>query len=110
MKLLLLPLATLLFPLAKAAPPLYRWRIRRKIYLWYRELRRVDSKLRTGSAAVDFTGDIERLAHIEDELADVDVPLSYMEEFYNLRLHVAFVLERLRRKLSEPATRLRDAA
>jgi len=42
--------------------------------------------------------------------ADVDVPLSYMEEFYNLRLHVAFVLERLRRKLSEPATRLRDAA
>ena len=95
MKMLLLPLVTLLLPLVKAAPPLYRWRIRRKIYRWYRVLREIDQKLKTAGPETDFCEDIATLRRLEHELAEVSVPLSYMEEFYNLRLHVSFVLGRL---------------
>lgn len=101
LKLLLLPMCTLLLPLAKAAPPLYRWRIRSKIYRWYRVLRDIDQQLRMSNedarlvTQIDTARQIETLRRMENELAEVSVPLSYMEEFYNLRLHVAFVLHRL---------------
>ncbi len=93
-KLMLLPLCTLLFPFAKAFPPIYRWRIRSKIYRWYRVLREIDQKLME-MESFDVAADIERLAHLEAELGSVSVPLSYMEEFYNLRMHVEFVRNRL---------------
>lgn len=94
-KVMLLPLLTLLFPLAKYAAPVYRWRIREKIYRWYAVLREIDQKLKNADDDVDFSADIARLRRLEAELAEVSVPLSYMEEFYNLRLHISYVLTRL---------------
>ncbi|MCA9071440.1 MAG: TAXI family TRAP transporter solute-binding subunit [Planctomycetaceae bacterium] len=96
MKLMLLPLCTLLIPLIKAAPPLYRWRIRSKIYTWYRVLRRMDQARQESERSMGPF--IEELQQVERELSEISVPLSYMEEFYNLRWHVAFVLEQLERQ------------
>jgi TRAP-type uncharacterized transport system substrate-binding protein len=50
MKILLLPLLTLLIPLARLAPPVYVWRMRSRIYRWYRVLREIDRKLRADAA------------------------------------------------------------
>jgi uncharacterized protein len=94
-KFVVLPLFTLLLPLFKAAPPIYRWRIRYKIYRWYRVLREVDARLKQSDASTNFGADISRLRELDDELADVSIPLSYMQEFYNLRLHVAYLLDKL---------------
>ena len=58
-------------------------------------LRDIDQKMQYAAGPVDFSGDIETLTRLERELAEVSVPLSYMEEFYNLRQHVAFVRDRL---------------
>ena len=115
MKLLALPLFTLLLPLLKAAPPIYRWKIRSKIYRWYRVLRDVDIKLNEAAADADFSDDTVRLREVENELAKVSVPLSYMEEAYNLRMHVVYLQERIaaRQGESQPqedAPRLRRAA
>ena len=96
MKLMLLPLCTLLIPLIKAAPPLYRWRIRSKIYTWYRVLRRMDQARQESEQSMGPF--IDELKQVERELSEISVPLSYMEEFYNLRWHVAFVLEQLERQ------------
>lgn len=98
MKLLLAPMIVLLVPLAKAFPPVYRFRIRRRIYTWYRVLREIDQKLKQQTGDVDFAEDIQHLQKMETELAEVSVPLSYMEEFYNLRLHVNYVLDLLRER------------
>jgi len=107
-KLLLLPMFTLLFPLLKFAPPMYRWRIRSKIYRWYKVLREVDIKMRAGGPAESYDRDIANLEKLERELAEIDVPLSYMQEFYNLRLHVAFVLENLRQRVGGDETKRRS--
>lgn len=101
LKLMAIPLFTLLFPLLKAAPPIYRWRIRSKIYRWYRVLQRVDVKLREADTHTDFAADVAELRQLEDELAQVSVPLSYMEEAYNLRLHVAYLFDKVRAKQSQ---------
>jgi TRAP transporter TAXI family solute receptor len=94
-KVMLIPLVMLLMPLVRAAPPLMRWRTRRKIYLWYSDLRDIDQRLVAGLSGPELDQEIARLQDIEHQVAYVDVPLSYMEEFYHLRLHLGMLQQRL---------------
>jgi hypothetical protein len=97
---MLVPLVVLLIPLVKLAPPVYRWRIRSRIYRWYALLRGIDQALRTGR--VDELQEFgKKLSAVERELEEVTVPLSYMEEFYHLRLHIDLVKRRLEQRQAE---------
>ena len=94
-KVMLIPLVMLLMPLVRAAPPLMRWRTRRKIYLWYSDLRAIDQRLVEGLSGPELDQELARLKEIEHQVAYVDVPLSYMEEFYHLRLHLGMLQQHL---------------
>jgi TRAP transporter TAXI family solute receptor len=100
---LAVPLIALLLPLFRMAPPTYRWRIRSRIYRWYATLREIDERLRHEASRPTLEADARRLTELEAELLDVHVPLSYMEEFYHLRLHVEYVSRRLHRQLDRPS-------
>lgn len=91
LKIMLLPLLTLLLPLIRFAPPLYRWRIRSKIFRWYRVLRRIELAAKRGGTPEVLAKQARKLAEIEDEILRVKVPPSYMEELYNLRMHLRLV-------------------
>jgi TRAP transporter TAXI family solute receptor len=95
LKVMLIPLLVLLMPLFRAAPPLVRWRTRRKIYLWYAVLRDIDQKLAAGISGPEIDQELARLHDIEHQVAYVEVPLSYMNEFYHLRLHLGMMEEKL---------------
>ncbi len=90
LKIMLLPLIGLLLPFFKVFPPLYRWRVRRKIYRWYSELREVDPQL-VAIRKEDVKKHLQKLDSIEEEVTRVSVPLSYADEVYNLRLHIDIV-------------------
>lgn len=96
-KIMLLPLLVLLIPLVRLVPPVYRWRIRSRIYRWYVVLQGVDQVLKNGHAVEQ--SELEHLKKkvetMEAELDTVAVPLSYMQEFYDLRLHLDLVKRRL---------------
>jgi hypothetical protein len=96
MIILIIPFMALIIPLVKLAGPLYRWRIRSRIYRWYRFLREMDRKIRDGSIWQDTHTQIEKLEALEADIRSVEVPLSYADELYDLQLHVAHVLRRLR--------------
>lgn len=93
---LLIPLLVVLIPLFKAIGPLYRWRIRARIYRWYKHLREIDQQLNAGTLPEQLDAEIIKLESLEDELAKVDVPLSYSSELYELHVHLRYVIERLR--------------
>lgn len=108
LKYLLLPLITLALPLMRVAPPLYVWRVRSRIYRWYRIVQELDRHIadraaRGGGASNDTDDDndddVERdlavLRVLDGELSARTVPLSYMQEFYNLRVHVDLLRRRL---------------
>jgi len=103
-KVMLIPLIMLMMPLIRVAPPLMRWRTRRKIYLWYSDMREIDERLVTGLSGPELDLELARLKGIEHQVAYVDVPLSYMEEFYHLRLHLRMLQQHLieLRARSEP--------
>ncbi len=88
---LAIPIATLLYPLTKAAPPLYRWRIRSRIVRWYRELRALEEAGRTAPDA-EARGLIRaELRRILMEAGRTPVPLPYNDDVYRLRSHIRFV-------------------
>src|SRR5690606_38548139 len=91
---LLIPLIVVLIPLFKAVGPIYQWRIRARIYRWYKYLREVDRKLHAGSLPTELDSEIQRLEQLEDELATVEVPLSYTHELYELHMHLRYVINR----------------
>ncbi len=101
LKIMIIPLIVVLMPLLRAAPPLVRWRTRRKIYMWYARLRQIDQKAIRGMSAAEAKESLEALNTFEQQLASVGVPLSYMEEYYNLRLHLNLVRSRVLTILSE---------
>lgn len=93
---LLIPLIVVMIPLFKAVGPIYQWRIRARIYRWYKYLREIDRKLHAGSLPEELDSEIQRLERLEDELASVEVPLSYSHELYELHMHLRYVINRLR--------------
>ncbi len=90
---LAIPLITLLIPLVRAAPPLYRWRIRRKIYVWYTELRRLEGEGRAAETVEQRNDVRSQLADIQAQTGTIQVPLSYTDDLYRLRSHIRFVSE-----------------
>jgi len=95
LKIMLVPLLTLLLPLGKIMPPMYRWRVRKKIYRWYRELQVLDDEAHTHLSAGQQAGLIQKLDNLEEEVRKVSVPLSYADELYSLRLHIGLVRDTL---------------
>ena len=105
MKIFLLPLLTLLLPMFRIAPPLYRWRIRRRIYLWYRVLKKIDDDLNDPEASRDLNDEIARMNLLHREVNSTIVPLSYMQEFYQLRMHIEMTKVRMIDLLKEQAAK-----
>jgi len=98
LKIMLIPLLTLMIPLLKGILPIYRWRVRSKIYRWYETLRQVDSRIESLDIHV-IDQEIQRLSALHNELiTQVPIPLSYMSEFYNLRVHINLILMRLKER------------
>ncbi len=90
---LAIPLLTLMIPLARIAPPLYRWRVRRKIYVWYSDLRDLEQRGRHAANEGERLEVIGKLSDIQAETGRIEVPLSYTDDLYRLRNHIAFVLD-----------------
>jgi TRAP transporter TAXI family solute receptor len=104
LKVMLVPLLALMLPLFKVVPPLYRWRVRSKIYCWYHDLDVIDRALADSPLAAEpgaLEADLER---VEREVRGVVVPASYSEELYHLRAHIELLRAKVRaaRRAGEP--------
>ncbi len=92
MWLALLGIVAVLIPLARVLPPLYEFRIRRRVFRWYAQLRAVDEAVgRRPQAEL-----LAELADLEARVGRVTVPLSYADELYSLRSHIDMVRQTLK--------------
>jgi hypothetical protein len=93
-KVMVVPLLVLLLPLFKIVPPTFRWRMRRRVTRWYRELYAIDARLASADAggAAALLAEIER---VEAEVVRISVPLGFADQLYNLRGHIALVRARI---------------
>ncbi len=93
-----LPLLVILLPMSRAVPTIYRWRVRSRIYRWYGALMAIEREMaraRTDDERHDIT---RRLDDIQHAVAELKTPLSFADQLYVLRDHVAHVRSRLDEK------------
>ena len=89
----LISIIAVLIPLARVLPPLYEFRVRSRVFRWYRQLREIEAAFRTGKVPPS-----ELLAEVnalDAKAQHISVPLSYADELYALRSHIQMVRERL---------------
>jgi TRAP-type uncharacterized transport system substrate-binding protein len=86
-------LIVVLIPVTRVVPPLYVWRIRRRVFRSYRRLREIE--LAVSSKAEPPAKLLDELNRLDATVEHVAMPLSYTEELYTLRGHIQLVRERL---------------
>ncbi len=92
-------LIVVLIPITRVVPPLYIWRIRSRVFRWYRRLREIEIAL--GNNTVPPEKLLDELNRLDAKAQHITVPLSYAEELYTLRSHIRLVRERLAAPASE---------
>jgi TRAP transporter TAXI family solute receptor len=89
----LIAIGAILIPISRMVPPLYAFRVRSRIFRWYRQLRQIeDSVARNTAARADL---LQKLEELDAKAERVAVPLAYTDELYDLRSHIALVRDRL---------------
>ena len=90
----------LALPLSRVIPPLYTFRIRRRVFVWYAELRDIEERAEQAperSAAL--VGELDALEHRAEKIT---LPLAYTDELYTLRQHIHVVRKKLLRHTPDP--------
>lgn len=88
----IVPVVILLVPALKIAPAVYRWRIRSRIYRWYRALLELErNAIRSSFDPARRDEFLQQLESIEDAANRIVVPAAFGDLLYELRLHINFV-------------------
>lgn len=90
---LLIPVVTILVPLVKVVPFLYTWRVRKRLWHWYEELKKLEHAMH--DAPAEHAQHLAEIDRIDEAVSDIPVPVEYSEQYYNLRAHVELVRRRL---------------
>ncbi len=93
--LLLIPIIGLTLPLAKVVPPIYQWRMRSRVYRWYRELMALEVDVLHDPNPGRRSEYLDRLSWIDRQLDNVHPPLSIAQERYAFRMHIDTVRSRI---------------
>ncbi|MEZ5853201.1 MAG: TAXI family TRAP transporter solute-binding subunit [Hyphomicrobiaceae bacterium] len=89
------PVAGLLIPIFKGIPLLYRWRIKRRINFWYGRLKALEARLAVSTTDIQIARLRNDLDLIEHAVAGIRVPLTFSQDYYDLRSAVDLVRQRL---------------
>jgi hypothetical protein len=84
---LLVPLLTVLYPLYHSAKPAYSWVIQRRVFRWYRVLRKVERRMDASRDAVTLQKVREDLDRIGAEIRSTVVPARFASSLFALRAH-----------------------
>jgi len=95
LKIMLLPLVALCYPLFRIIPPTYDWRMRSRIDRWYKELQSIERDLEAGASRDELGRRLAELAAIEDKVRHLTMPVSYGNPLYSLRLHISLLRDQL---------------
>ncbi|HUN45226.1 MAG TPA: TAXI family TRAP transporter solute-binding subunit [Stellaceae bacterium] len=103
LKIMLLPLVALCYPLLKIIPPTYDWRMRSRIDRWYKELQAIERDLESGAGRDELRRRLAELEAIEDRVRHQTMPVAYGNRLYSLRLHLSLLRDQLQSAVERSA-------
>jgi TRAP-type uncharacterized transport system substrate-binding protein len=96
----LLPILAVSVPLVRMVPPVYRWRVRSRIYRWYARLKEIELGLDDSADAATLEAFLKRLEDIEASVNRIPTPLAYSDNLYSFRAHIDLVRQRIAQRLA----------
>jgi hypothetical protein len=96
----------LALPLSRVIPPLYTFRIRRRVFVWYAELRDIEE--RAEQAPEQSAALVSELDALEHRAEKITLPLAYTDELYTLRQHIHVVRKKLLRHVPDPTEQMNE--
>jgi uncharacterized protein len=96
---LLIPIAAVLIPVIKLLPDVYDWRVRKPIWRWYHELRKLEAAM--ADQPDDHEKHLQEMQRIEEGIASLPLPVTYSEAHHNLRSYAEYVQRRLETQMDE---------
>ena len=91
-----------LIPLARFLPPVYQWRVRARLYRWYKDLLAINPDWKMGPSSEQYVDCLQARNRIEEEVAKLSVSLAFADQLYHLWVYI----ERVRQKVRQPQTKL----
>ncbi|MFT7724487.1 MAG: TAXI family TRAP transporter solute-binding subunit [Roseateles sp.] len=85
-------LLVLLLPLSRVVPPLYQWRVRRRVFRWYALLRDLEERAEGPEPPAEL---LKKLDELDGRVNRIAVPLSYADELYALRNNIHAARKRI---------------
>ncbi len=95
MRIMLIPIATLLLPLVRIVPMAYQWRIKRRMLHWYGQLKKLERQIKADHASGNTAAYKDEITRIDDAVSVIPIPLAYTDQFYTLRAAVDLVRQRI---------------
>ncbi len=103
LKIMLLPLIALAYPLLRVVPPTYNWRMQSRINRWYKELQSIERNLEAGAPREELRQRLLELDALEQKVRRLTMPVAYGNPLYSLRLHISMLREQLRDAIERSA-------
>jgi TRAP-type uncharacterized transport system substrate-binding protein len=97
----LLPLLALAVPMIRMIPPVYRWRVRSRIYRRYAKLKEVELEFEDNPTPEKLKELMTRLDQIERAVNRINTPLAYSDNLYMFRQNVNLVRQKVARAMTE---------
>jgi TRAP-type uncharacterized transport system substrate-binding protein len=91
----LVPLVVIVIPAIRIVPPLYRWRVRSRIYRWYGALMALERDMLADPEPERAQEILKRLDDIQEAVNNLRTPLAFADQLYVLREHISGVRNRL---------------
>jgi TRAP-type uncharacterized transport system substrate-binding protein len=91
----LVPLVVIVIPVIRIVPPLYRWRVRSRIYRWYGALMALERDMFAQPTPERAREILKRLEDIQEAVNNMRTPLAFADQLYVLREHISGVRNRL---------------
>ena len=95
MLVVLVPLVVIVIPAIRIVPPLYRWRVRSRIYRWYGALMALERDMLDHPTPERAQEILKRLDEIRESVTNLRTPLAFADQLYVLREHINGVRNRL---------------
>jgi TRAP-type uncharacterized transport system substrate-binding protein len=95
MLLLIVPLLSILVPLFHFAPIAYKWFMRRRLLYWYEQMTALENSLNSAGGSAHLAEKTAELNRIEQGVSDINLPLQFTDQLYDLRGHINIVRQRL---------------
>ncbi len=92
--LVVLPLLIVVVPASRLVAPLYRWRMRSRIYRWYGALMMIERDMMDPVDSSQRDDLRRRLDEIQQAVSNLQLPLAFADQLYVLREHVGLVRAR----------------